>query len=72
MLYICIVGCPADVAGLKPGDIIVNIEGDAVRGMADVKNSIRKRKSDEKVRLRILRANTQLSGDLRLGEMPVS
>jgi S1-C subfamily serine protease len=63
---------PADHAGLKPGDIIVEIEKKQVRGVEDVRNAIWKRKVGEKVRLKIIRKDEQFAEDLQLDEMPAS
>ena len=65
-------GSPADYAGLAPGDIIIEIEGNKIKGMDDVRNTIWKRKVGEKIKLKIQRAKKQLIGDLTLEEMPAS
>jgi S1-C subfamily serine protease len=63
---------PADHAGLRPGDIIIEIEEARVKGVEDVRNAIWKRKVGEKVRIKIIRKDEQFTEDLRLDEMPVS
>lgn len=62
---------PADHAGLRPGDIIVQIEEILVKGVEDVRNAIWKRKVGEKVRIKIIRKDEQFTEDLQLDEMPV-
>ncbi|HVQ00508.1 MAG TPA: trypsin-like peptidase domain-containing protein [Candidatus Thermoplasmatota archaeon] len=61
---------PADHAGLRPGDIIIQIEDILVNSVEDVRNAVWKRKVGEKVRIKIIRKNQQLTEDLELDEMP--
>jgi S1-C subfamily serine protease len=61
---------PADHAGLRPGDIIVQIEEILVKSVEDVRNAIWKRKVGEKVRIKIIRKDVQFTEDLQLDEMP--
>jgi serine protease Do len=63
---------PAEHARLRPGDIIVQIEGALVKGVEDVRKAIWKRKVGEKVRIKIIRKNEQFTEDLQLDEMPAS
>ena len=63
---------PADKAGLKPGDIIVEIEGKHTKGMEDVRHIIWKRKAGETITLKILRKHKQIVGTLKLEQTPAS
>jgi serine protease Do len=62
---------PADHAGLRPGDIIVQIEEILVKGVEDVRNAIWKRKVGEKIRIKVIRKDEQFTESLQLDEMPV-
>ena len=63
---------PAYHAGLKPGDIIVKIGENPIKGMEDLRHSIWQRKLKEKVKIQILRKHQQLTGILQLTEMSAS
>jgi len=63
---------PADNAGIIPGDIIIEIEGNKIKGIEDVRQIISKRKVGEKIKIKIQRANRELIGYLCLDEMPAS
>ncbi len=63
---------PAYKAGLKPGDIIIEIEGKHMKGMEDVHHTIWKRKTGENITLKILRKHRQIQGTLTLAQNPAS
>ncbi len=63
---------PADKAGLKPGDIIVEIEGKRMKGMEDVRHTIWMRKAGEDITLKILRKHQRILGSLKLSQTPAS
>jgi len=60
---------PAYHAGLQPGDIIVKIGQNPIKGMEDLRHIIWQRKAGEKVKIQILRKHQQLIGTLQLTEM---
>jgi|GEM_PF-21917 len=61
---------PAAAAGLKPGDIILEINRQAVRDSRDVMNSIAKQPPKSKVRVDILRLKEKMSLEAEVGERP--
>ena len=63
---------PAYHAGLQPGDIIVKIGQNPIKGMEDLRHIIWQRKAGEKVKIQILRKHQQLTGTLQLTEMVAS
>jgi S1-C subfamily serine protease len=60
---------PAYHAGLQPGDIIVKIGENSIKGMEDLRHTIWQRKAGEKVKIKILRKHQQLTETLQLTEM---
>jgi len=63
---------PACHAGLQPGDIIIKIGENPIKGMENLRHSIWQRKAGEKVKIQILRKHQQLTGTLQLTEMSAS
>jgi S1-C subfamily serine protease len=63
---------PAEKAGLKPGDIILQIEERPVNGIEDLRSTLWKHKTGETLQVKILRKHQHLQGTLRLSEMPQS
>ena len=61
---------PAHKAGIRPGDIIIEVEGKRVKSMEDVRKLIGKKKVGSTIGLKILRADQELAIDLKLGEVP--
>jgi serine protease Do len=63
---------PAAKAGLEAGDVIVSVEGDAVKDGRDLARKIAGRDPDQSVKLGILRDGGERTVDLKLAEMPDS
>ncbi len=61
---------PAELAGLKEGDIILKIEGEAVTSAAMLASAIRSRKPGQDIKLEIERQGKIQEIKLKLGEYP--
>lgn len=61
---------PADRAGIRPGDILLAVEGKPVADTTDMLNQIAQLKPGSRARLNILRANREASFDLVVGKRP--
>ena len=61
-------GGPADLADVKSGDIILEVDGDKVRDNPDLISKISSRQPGEKVRLRVFRDGRTLTRDVELGD----
>ena len=65
-----VAGGPAAEAGVRPGDVIIGIAGDAVQGPSDVGEEVSARQPDEEVQLRLRRDGDERELVVRLGERP--
>ena len=65
-----VAGGPADKSGLRPGDVIVGIAGDAVRDPGDVSTQVNARDPGEEVQVRVRRGDEDTEIVVRLGERP--
>jgi len=65
-------GGPADKAGVKPGDVITKIDGQAVNQTTSITSLIDKHKVGDKVKLTIVRGSKTLTLDVTLGAAPTS
>jgi S1-C subfamily serine protease len=63
-------GCPAEKAGLKAGDLITQLDGEAVGGVQEFVKSISSRKAGDKVKLQISRDGKTDEINVTLGEVP--
>jgi serine protease DegS len=63
-------GGPADRAGLRPGDVIVSIDNDALSDARQALGLIAQRKPGEKIRLQIVREGKSLSLEAKTIERP--
>ena len=59
---------PADIAGIKPKDIIVGINDYKIGGIEDFDSALRKFKAGDKIKVTVLRARKKLVFQLTLGE----
>ncbi len=57
---------PAQRAGLVPGDIILSVDGDAVRGAADLRNRVGMTPVGRKIQLTLLRDKTRKTLDVTI------
>ncbi|MDQ3777841.1 MAG: trypsin-like peptidase domain-containing protein [Actinomycetota bacterium] len=63
-------GSPAARAGLRPGDVIVELGGDAVRTVEDLYSAIRGRDPGDRVELTIVRDGDRRTIDVALARLP--
>jgi len=61
---------PAQKAGLKPGDIVVMIDGKAITGMPELQQIVGQHKPGEKLVLVVDRERTKQTVDIKLEEAP--
>jgi len=54
-------GTPAERAGLKAGDVIVKVDGEAVHSLGDLRAELREKSAEKSVTLGILRKGTEMS-----------
>lgn len=56
--------------GVKPGDVVVKLEGDPIRSMDDLILQVRRRQVGETITLTVLRAGEELDVDVAVGDKP--
>ncbi|HEX7728407.1 MAG TPA: trypsin-like peptidase domain-containing protein [Terracidiphilus sp.] len=61
-------GQPADKAGIKPGDIIISIDGRPVKDGDDLVNEIASRKPGSTIRLGFMRDGKQMDASVTIGD----
>lgn len=54
-------GTPAEKAGLKAGDVIVKLDGEAIKSTRDLRNVMRKKADQKSVTLSVLRKGSEIS-----------
>lgn len=65
-------GTPAEKAGLRQGDVIVAVDGEAVASMEDLIALLRKKHVGDEVTLDVIRNGEKIELKARLSEKPVS
>jgi serine protease DegQ len=63
-------GGPADKAGMKPGDILIAVEGKPLTDTTDMLNMIAQLTPGSKARMTVLRRNQEQSLDVTVGKRP--
>lgn len=63
-------GGPADRAGMKPNDIIVQLNDEKIETLSDLYNFLKEHKVGDKVKVVVFRDGRKVQLDLVLGEMP--
>jgi serine protease DegQ len=63
-------GGPADKAGIKPGDIMVSVEGKPVTDTTDMLNVIAQLTPGNKTRMTVLRKSQEMTLDVIVGKRP--
>ncbi|WP_429933627.1 Do family serine endopeptidase [Agrobacterium vitis] len=61
---------PAAQAGMKPGDVVVAVEGNAIKGAADLRNLVGMHAPGDRLRVTFLRAKNELQAEIVLAEQP--
>jgi serine protease Do len=61
-------GTPADKAGLRRGDVIIEFDGKKIKSMDDLVSEVRKRRVGERVEITIVRGKKKLTLELTIGE----
>lgn len=64
-------GGPADRAGIRPGDILIAVDGKAITDTTEMLNLIAQLKPGNKAKMTILRKNEQTNLDVLIGKRPV-
>jgi serine protease DegQ len=63
-------GGPADRAGIRPGDILLDVEGKQVGNTNDMLNFIAQLAPDRKARMKVMRKNHESTLDVLVGKRP--
>jgi len=63
-------GGPADKAGMRPGDILLAVQGKPVRDTTDMLNLIAQLKPGSKAKMKVLRKNREWTLDILVGKRP--
>jgi serine protease Do len=63
-------GSPADEAGLKPGDVVISLDGQPIEDGSDLSRRVTRRGPDTEVSLRVLRDGSEKTVEATLGTFP--
>jgi serine protease DegQ len=63
-------GGPADRAGIRPGDILLTVDGKAITSTSDMLNFIAQLTPDRKAKMTVMRKNRQSTLDVLIGKRP--
>jgi serine protease Do len=63
-------GSPADTAGLKAGDIVVELGGSAIKEVPDLQRRVAAVKPGQTMKLTVIRERKTMSFSVKMGEMP--
>jgi serine protease DegQ len=63
-------GGPADRAGIRPGDILLTVDGKEVTSTSDMLNLIAQLTPDRKAKMTVMRKNRQSTLDVLIGKRP--
>ncbi len=64
------VNSPADVAGIRAGDIVVGVNGNPVRGIRDLLDQITRHNPGEQIQVTIYRGTQKLTLDMKVTQRP--
>lgn len=64
-------GSPAERAGIRPGDIIISMDGEDIQNLGKLKALLKEMKIGERHKLTILRRDVTIEATLLVEEMPV-
>ncbi|HEX8478224.1 MAG TPA: PDZ domain-containing protein, partial [Telluria sp.] len=63
-------GGPADKAGMRPGDILANVDGKQVASTTDMLNLIAQLAPGGKTRMTVIRKNRETTVEVTVGKRP--
>ncbi len=72
LVYRVLSGSPADIAGLKRGDVILEVDGNKIDSPKDLQKAVRSHKVGDTVHLTVWRNKKKIKIKLKVAEMPSS
>jgi S1-C subfamily serine protease len=64
------INSPADMAGIRAGDIVVGVNGNPVLGIRDLLDQITLHKPGEEIEVTIYRGTQKLNVDMKVTQRP--